>query len=322
MGSARTELDRRVLALRAERLRVGSLVITFFGDAVVPRGGEVWLGTIARLLDRLEVPPGTLGAAMSRLTAEGWLSRHKRGRHSHYRLAEGRREAFEAAARRVYGLEEPTWTGTYTLLFSSGDAAARAAGFGRIEDGIFVRAEEDPPHPVPLPAGATGFSAVPLKGSNLAALVRRAFDLDAADHRSARFVAEFSPLSEALARSAEAGAAIEPEDAMLARTLLVHGFRRLVLEDPRLPPEAEGPPAGPRAEARRLVRRAYAALLAPSEAWLDQVRDLSPPDDAFFQRFGGLPSTRLEPQRAAADPKPGACSAPDPRTEEPLRKKA
>ena len=39
-------LARIIQQLKREPSRTGSIVITVFGDAIVPRGGSVWLGTL------------------------------------------------------------------------------------------------------------------------------------------------------------------------------------------------------------------------------------------------------------------------------------
>jgi phenylacetic acid degradation operon negative regulatory protein len=39
-------LERIIDQLKREPSRTGSIVITVFGDAIVPRGGSVWLGTL------------------------------------------------------------------------------------------------------------------------------------------------------------------------------------------------------------------------------------------------------------------------------------
>ena len=39
-------LARIIEQLKREPSRTGSIVITVFGDAIVPRGGSVWLGTL------------------------------------------------------------------------------------------------------------------------------------------------------------------------------------------------------------------------------------------------------------------------------------
>ena len=81
-------LARIVEQLKREPSRTGSIVITVFGDAIVPRGGSVWLGTLLEFFAALDIDSGVVRTAMSRLAADGWLERNKVGRNSFYRLAE------------------------------------------------------------------------------------------------------------------------------------------------------------------------------------------------------------------------------------------
>ena len=61
--------------LRREPSRTWSIVITIYGDAIVPRGGAVWLGTLEAILAAMEIGGGVVRTAMSRLAADGWLER-------------------------------------------------------------------------------------------------------------------------------------------------------------------------------------------------------------------------------------------------------
>ena len=80
-------LDRIIGQLKREPSRTGSIVVTVFGDAIVPRGGSVWLGTLLEFFEALDIDSGVVRTAMSRLATDGWLERNKIGRNSFYRLA-------------------------------------------------------------------------------------------------------------------------------------------------------------------------------------------------------------------------------------------
>lgn len=287
--SPRAETDRLIEALHQERLRVWSIVITFFGDAVVPRGGEVWLSVVSALMDRLAISSGTLGAAMSRLTAENWLVRVKDGRRSRYQLAEAGKQAFEEAAQRIYGLDGSRWTGAWSVWVlgeADGQTASawRARGFGQLGPTTFVRAEEAPERPVPQAPSATRVLAVP-HPAHPVGVAEQAWPIADAESRNAGFIQAFAPLEKAL----EGGEPLGPEDAMAARTLLIHAFRRVSLRDPRLPPNAI-PTESARTRARELTGNIYRKLLERSEAWLDAHAEggLEPPEPQFYERFGGL----------------------------------
>src|SRR6185437_497276 len=109
-------LARIVGQLKREPSRTGSIVITVFGDAIVPRGGSVWLGTLLEFFQGLDIDSGVVRTAMSRLATDGWLTREKIGRNSFYRLAEKGRETFEAATRHIYDPPPSDWSGRFELL--------------------------------------------------------------------------------------------------------------------------------------------------------------------------------------------------------------
>src|SRR3954471_23630838 len=138
-------LSRIIEQLKREPSRTGSIVITVFGDAIVPRGGSVWLGTLLEFFESLDIDSGVVRTAMSRLAADGWLTREKVGRNSFYRLADKGRQIFEAATRHIYDPPPSGWTGRFELLLigngedrDASREALRNAGFGSPLPGVWV----------------------------------------------------------------------------------------------------------------------------------------------------------------------------------------
>src|SRR3989440_696967 len=130
-------LARIIEQLKREPSRTGSIVITVFGDAIVPRGGSVWLGTLLEFFKALDIDSGVVRTAMSRLAADAWLERNKVGRNSFYRLAKSGRLTFDAATKHIYDPPPSGWTGRFELLLIGNsvdrDASREAlknAGFG------------------------------------------------------------------------------------------------------------------------------------------------------------------------------------------------
>src|SRR5258707_14121791 len=95
-------LARIIQQLKREPSRTGSIVVTVFGDAIVPRGGSVWLGTLLEFFEQLDIDASVVRTAMSRLTADGWFERNKVGRNSFYRLGRSGRPTFAIAAQNIY----------------------------------------------------------------------------------------------------------------------------------------------------------------------------------------------------------------------------
>ena len=109
-------LSRIVDQLKREPSRTGSIIITVFGDAIVPRGGSVWLGTLLEFFKAIDIDGSVVRTAMSRLTADGWFEREKVGRNSFYRLANKGRLTFDTAIRHIYNPPPSDWTGRFELL--------------------------------------------------------------------------------------------------------------------------------------------------------------------------------------------------------------
>src|SRR6202158_630430 len=119
-------LARIIDQLKREPSRTGSIVITVFGDAIVPRGGWGWLGRGRGFFKTLDMDSGVVRTAMSRLATDGWLDRNKVGRNSFYRLVKKGRQTFDAATRHIYDPPPSDWTGRFELLLigNSGDRDA------------------------------------------------------------------------------------------------------------------------------------------------------------------------------------------------------
>lgn len=265
---SRRALDLILDHVRAEPSRTWSIIITIYGDAIVPRGGSVWLGTLLAFFNGLDIADGVVRTAMSRLAADGWLTRTKVGRNSFYRLADKGRETFARAAERIYRHRPPAWHGHFDMLLVEPAAregvrpALEAAGFGVPLPGVFVA-----PAGAPVPREAASALRLDVSGApeEQRELAARAWPLAETAAAYRRFMATFEPLRDELAK----GASLTDADAMVARVLLIHDYRRIVLRDPILP-SAILPQDWPGAAARALCADIYALVIDGSERWLDE----------------------------------------------------
>jgi phenylacetic acid degradation operon negative regulatory protein len=267
-------MTRHPLALIVSRFkrepsRTGSLIITFYGDAILPRGGSVWLGTLLQFLEMLEIDGGVVRTAVSRLAADGWLDRDKVGRKSFYRLAKRGRERFEAAVEHVYNPHPSDWSGRFEVLLigngadrESSRTALIEAGFGNPIPGVWVA-----PSGVPVPPEADGAIRLEASAAEEAGrrLIGESWSLERTADSYRNFLKTFSPLKDWAAGTG----ALDPADALLARILMIHHYRRVILRDPLLP-AALLPANWPAAEARQFCGRMYQALLPASEKWLNE----------------------------------------------------
>lgn len=233
---------------RRERLRVWSLVITAFGDAVLPRGGRVAAARLGVLFDRMGVEPGTLRTALSRLSSDGWITRERQGRNAFYQLSDPGQAEFGPATQVIYAPVRPAlseWT--FTMGVEGADLPGIPVGPGIL-----------------WPAGqAPG-------GSDHFAMTGRI------DHfppalRAATVSAEHTGLVTALLDDfADLDtSAMDGLTAMAVRTLLIHQWRRIALRFADIP-EQLAPEGWPGIGVRGVVARIYGELLPASENWLDR----------------------------------------------------
>jgi phenylacetic acid degradation operon negative regulatory protein len=248
---------------RQRPLRGGSLIVTIFGDAIMPRGGAVTLGSLIALAAPFGLNERLVRTATARLAKDGWLEGHRAGKRSEYHLSHDGRERFAEATRRIYG-----------------NAFAHPELDSRI-----LRAQGRPFGPL---------SKVVIFDANLAdddapqRLVSLGWDLEDLSMRYQRFVKRFERVLKAL----HGLRAFDAQACFIVRTLLIHEYRRLHLRDPLLPArllKADWPGA----QAAALCRDIYARVFAASEAHLSRVAahlggPLPAPDASVMQRFGGI----------------------------------
>jgi phenylacetic acid degradation operon negative regulatory protein len=306
---------QRIERFKAQgRGQAGSVIVTVFGDGVLPRGGGIWLGSLIGLMAPLGLNERLVRTAVFRLAQDDWLQAVALGRRADYRLTPAGSHRFMQASQQIYASAPPQWDQRWRLITVAGLLAAdtrerlrRALfwhGFGELGGDCFVHPSADLasvfdslaaqglaqvlPSLLPLIAGNAG---LPGSGDD-ADLVRRAWNLHDLGAAYQGFVQTYAPL---LAQwSAQA---LDPATACLTRSLLIHDYRRLLLRDPQLPGVLL-PPQWAGHEARQRCRQLYALLLRPSEQHLDEHLSLAdgqrPQASAWLaQRFGLLESTAL-----------------------------
>jgi phenylacetic acid degradation operon negative regulatory protein len=249
-------------------IRAGSLIVSVFGDAVVPRGGALSLASLHEIMRAFRISDTLVRTALSRLVSDGWFERWKLGRNSYYRLTHRGREAFAQATQRIYADQPQDWQGSFDLLLldNAQDRSAlrtelSGAGYGTLGTDLMIAASVS----VTEADSFLRLSAVPADLPTAQRLVARAWPLAEIESRYERFIAAYSGTLAALER----GARFTSLDALVIRILLIHDYRRAVLKDPLLPVQLLPQPwAG--AAARTLCGTIYKTLLPSSEQWIDQ----------------------------------------------------
>ena len=231
-----------------------SLIATVFGDVVEAYGGEIWLGSLTRLLEPLGISERLVRTAVYRLSQDGSLEGTKVGRRSYYRLtpsAQGRVDRFD---RRIYYFSEPEWDGKWRLVFAgtkgiTTDQRAEVRrrmewlGFGIIAPNVYGHptAAMEPVWQLMAELGITNRVSF-MRASNFdqshglgtREMVRQCFDIDRLEKAYGAFIRRYLPLARALENNSGSEEK-NPEHCLMLRIMLIHQYRRILLHDPDLP---------------------------------------------------------------------------------------
>lgn len=301
-------IDRLIADYSTRRsLRATSLIISVYGDAIVPRGGVVWLGSLIRLLAPLGQNERLVRTSVYRLTQDGWLAGDQIGRRSYYHLTQAGWRSFERAYKQVYHTSHVDWDGQWTLaLIMEVDFCRRDTlrkeltylGFGSFGPEVLAH---------PRPPGTALISALEdlgvrdqvvlmragsesmLNSNSLNRLVRDCWQLDTLAAEYEAFLERFRPIWQEI-KSTDGQP--DPASSFAIRTLMIHDIRRLLLRDPQLPSDVL-PDNWPGDAARRLCRNLYRAIQPSAEHHLSLMLEtaegpLPEPAPSFYERFGGL----------------------------------
>lgn len=285
-------------------LKANSLIITIFGDAILPRGGNIWLGSLIGLAGAFGVSERLVRTGVYRLAQEGWLEATSRGRRAYYTLTPSGLEKFAEADRRIYAATPPDWDGRWRLVqaLPHVDQSARQTlrreltwhGFGLLSPTLMahpsasdkviekVLTELDMlPHVLVFRASAADYT----DGAAIGSVASEAWNLETLNADYKRFIGHF----ERFETNAEALAGLSDLDAFALRTLLVHDYRRILLKDPQLP--ADFLPDGWSGTAARnlcgslyraIAKRADAHVTGLMETFNGAIPDLTP---TYHERF-------------------------------------
>ncbi len=290
-------------------VRAGSLITTVFGDAIAPRGGNVWLGSLIEAMSYFGISERLVRTSVFRLARDGWLQSEQIGRRSYYSLSADGRVKFDQATHRIYGSPVTDWNGQWCLLLLSGletttkETARKECGwlgFGAMSANVLA-------HPAPdlddldvtiKRLGVTG-QLVVISGqtirneAGMRQLAHNSWNLAELDECYRGFVATFRPLMAALQKNPK----VAEKTAFIARTLLIQEYRKIMLRDPLLPQELL-PGDWQGAAAYQLCSNLYRVLYAAADRYLTATMEtadgpLPLPAATFMRRFGGLQAVHV-----------------------------
>jgi phenylacetic acid degradation operon negative regulatory protein len=131
-----------------------AVVYSLFGGYVLPRGGEIWMGSLIRALAALNFSERVVRTTVSRMKQTGYLQSRRVGRRSFYWLTDPGVKEVQRAGNLAFTPSSAEWDGRWTMVTYSipeeqrelRDAlrvSLRMVGFGPLVPGAWVS-----PHPL------------------------------------------------------------------------------------------------------------------------------------------------------------------------------
>lgn len=278
-----------------------SVLVTIFGDTIMPVSTGIWLSQLFRLTDVFGFSDRLVRTSIYRLASEGWLTSERSGRRSRYELTDRATAETREASSRIYQSAPPDWSGDWCLVFLDAphldhelrDRLKRHLGwqgFATLSRAVLAAPGIAPERARELCRSVAPSARVPIgvfEFSDLEAVVADGFfdttlALDELATAWASFVdfhRRVDAVVETLAESSDGAAAFA------LRTMLVHDLRRIRLRTADIPAELL-PRDWPGAAADELVTRLYPVLGALAAGWLGEVLDVTYPP-SIPDRFDG-----------------------------------
>jgi len=276
--------------------RAKPLIITVFGDTIAPRGGSIWLSSLIDLMHPLGLSERLVRTGVYRLVREGWLKSRQDGRRSFYTITDEGLGTFAEADSRIYASTPLTWNNKWAIVQTLPDATPGARkkmrdlltwqGFGQLSPTMMIKPGSDTTtlkevlKTLNLSDSSIVFTGDLDEKTNKQSIITNGWDLHDLSTSYANLLDCFRNANTIIST---------PQDAFVARSLLIHQYRRILLKDPQLPNELL--PSQWNGElARKQVAKAYCALSDQADQFIVEKMQCGDgkhpgPTSAYHKRF-------------------------------------
>ncbi|MCI1696724.1 phenylacetic acid degradation operon negative regulatory protein PaaX [Aneurinibacillus aneurinilyticus] len=231
-----------------------SMLFTIYGEYVRHYGSEIWVGSLTRLLGEFGLSEQAVRAAISRMQKQGWLESTKVGNRSYYSMSLRGQKRLDEAAARIYKVEAEGWNGKWCIASYNIPESQRNLrdqlrkeltflGFGMLTTSTWISPNDltERVKDITLSYGITEyvevFMASHIGWSEPKKLVEKCWNLDEMNQAYQEFIELYQPEYEVLKRKMEQKEDVADSDCFVAKTKLVHHYRKFLFIDPDLPEE-------------------------------------------------------------------------------------
>jgi phenylacetic acid degradation operon negative regulatory protein len=268
------------------------MIFTLYGDYIRYRGGEIWTGSLIKLLKHLGMSEQAVRSALSRMWKKGWLKRRRIGRRSYYSLTEKSKKLLQVGAQRIFEPEDGEWSGGWHVIVYNIPEEKRQQrnklrreltwmGCGAFNTAIWISPYNvtTTVREVSLRLGIEKyvqvFRAEHLGFTEAKELVARCWDLDRINEQYASFLEKYRPMLSRDKERLDDWDQVDAPECFTRRFMLLHEYREFPFVDPHLPPELL-PSDWLSTEATELFKEYYALLTAKANQFVDSVFEQAP----------------------------------------------
>src|SRR3954452_17621654 len=97
-------------------IRPQSMMFTLYGDYVIHRGGEVWVGTLIQIGAEFGLSEQAVRSSLSRMSRNGWLRVRRIGNRGYHSLTPRSKRLLEEGAERIFVRRAGAWDGRWRML--------------------------------------------------------------------------------------------------------------------------------------------------------------------------------------------------------------
>lgn len=230
-----------------------SLMFTLYGDYIHYFGGEIWIGSLIKLMNNFGISESSVRGATLRMVQQGLLTVRKIGNNSYYSLSEIGKRRIEDGVKRVYSTESKKWDGYWRIVTYSIPEEKRNirnqirkeliwTGFGLISNSILVSPNSvekqvlEMIRTYDLEDNIIFFTSSSVLSHDNHGLMEKGWDFKQIDEEYKQFIEKYTKKYEDLKEDIWKER-LTDEESFIERAALVHEYRKFLFKDPGFPNE-------------------------------------------------------------------------------------
>lgn len=268
-----------------------SLMFTLFGDYIRYFGGEIWIGSLIKLMSNFGISESSVRGATLRMVQQDLLTVRRVGHNSYYSLSKKGQRRIADGVKRVYTMENKKWDGYWRVVSYSIPEEKRDirnqirkeliwTGFGLIANGILIS-----PNPLEqqvlemremydLEDHIILFTSSNILTHDNQDLIDKGWDFKQLEQEYDQFIEKYTLKYEEL-KAATWNESLTDQECFVERTLLVHEYRKFLFKDPGFPSDLL-PPNWSGDKARDLFWKIHQLISLQAVRYFDSVFKQAP----------------------------------------------